>query len=68
MDYFSFWNRKLARSNGSTYQQLHEKWFVQVPGYQGDKTDRGQPKRFDKWYKRPRKAHRLFWRFHQGFV
>jgi hypothetical protein len=27
-----------------------------------DPTNRGQPNRFNKWYKIPRKAHQLYWR------
>jgi hypothetical protein len=44
----------------------HEKikWSHSVPnvGCLIDPTDRGQPNRFEKWYKIPRKAHQLYWR------
>jgi len=44
----------------------HDKirWSHSVPnvGCGIDPTNRGQPNRFDKWYKIPRKAHQLYWR------
>jgi hypothetical protein len=60
-----FWNNPHRLRRESLQQRIHRKWFVQVPGCVGDPTDRGQPERFEKWYKLPRAAHRLFWRTHK---
>jgi hypothetical protein len=48
----------------SFHQKIMSKRSCQVPGCYGDYTDRSQPGRFEKWYKLPRAAHRLFWRTH----
>jgi hypothetical protein len=62
MSHHRFWNdpRRLYRE--STHQKLRNARSVCVPGCIGDRTDRGQPGRFDKWNKLPASAHRLFWR------
>lgn len=59
-----FWNNPRRLYRASPYQRQRERHLCQVPGCRGDPNDRGQPKRFDKWYKLPRKAHQLYWRHH----
>ena len=57
-----FWNDPHRVSRISPHDKI--KWSHSVPnvGCVLDPTNRGQPNRFEKWYKIPRKAHRLFWR------
>jgi hypothetical protein len=64
--YTGYWDRKYRRNfEGSIFDRMRSKHSVSVPGNVCDKTDRGQPNRFNKWYKLPRAAHRLYWRFHK---
>ena len=65
MNYYRFWNDPHRLHRESIHQRIRSKHYVKVPGYRGDPTDRGQPKRFYKWYRIPRAAHRLFWRTHK---
>lgn len=60
-----FWHEEHRLWRESAHQKIRNKRFVQVPGCKGDPFDRGQPKRFQKWYRLPRAAHRLFWRTHK---
>lgn len=46
----------------SPHQKLKFKHSVPNVGCFSDPTDRGQPNRFEKWYKYPRKAHQLYYR------
>jgi hypothetical protein len=63
---FKFWNEPHRLRRASPHQRMTALNGVSVPGHIGDKTDRGQPKRFQKWKKLPDKAHRLFWRLRKG--
>lgn len=59
--YHRYWNEKYRRNPlGSAHEKIRWSHTVQVPGNIGDKK-RGF-KRFDRWYKLPRAAHRLYWR------
>lgn len=62
--YQRYWNTKHRLERQPLWQKIHDKHYCAVPGNKCDPTDRGQPKRFEKWYKLPRAAHRLFWRTH----
>lgn len=62
---FKFWNSPIRINRMSSHQRMRAKHSVQVPGYRGDNTSRNQPGRFEKWYKLPAKAHRLYWRYHK---
>lgn len=66
MSWWSFWNAPHRLNRQSLQQRIHAKHFTRVPGCMGDPTDRGQPKRFERWEKTSRKAHNLFWRTHGG--
>ena len=59
---FKFWNDPHRLHRESAHQRIRRKHSASVPGHIGDRTDRGQPGRFDKWNKLPASAHRLFWR------
>jgi hypothetical protein len=61
---FKFWNAPHRLERESFQQRISYERGTRVPGYIGDYTSRGQPKRFNKWKKLPVKAHRLFWRTH----
>lgn len=61
-NYFRFHNDRHRLTRMSYHDKIREKRWVLVPGCQGDPYDRGQPGRFDKWYRLPRTAHRLFWK------
>ena len=63
---FKFWNTPHRLQRESLHDKIRSKHCAQVPGHIGDPNDRGQPGRFDKWYKLPRKAHLLYWRFHKN--
>jgi hypothetical protein len=60
-----FWNEPHRLRRQSPHQRVMDKHSVHVPGCLGDPNDRGQPKRFERWYKLPRAAHRLYWRHHE---
>ena len=64
---FKFWNDPIRLYRESLHDAIRKKHYVQVPGYIGDLSDRGQPGRFKKWYKLPRAAHQLFWRTHKQY-
>lgn len=62
---FVFWNRKDRLERESPHQKIRNSHSAPCPGNIYDPNDRGQPGRFDKWYKLPDKAHKLYWRFHK---
>ena len=64
MLYIRYWNSRVSRLSQSLQNTIKNKNLCSVPGHLGDATDRGQPGRFDRWYKLPRKAHKLYWRTH----
>lgn len=59
---FAYHNHPSRANRMSPHDRI--RWSHSVPnvGSRGDPTDRGQPNRFDKWYKLPRTAHQLYWR------
>lgn len=60
MQYFKYLQ---SRANAISPHEKHRiKKSVPNVGCILDPTDRGQPNRFEKWYKIPRKAHQLYWR------
>lgn len=63
---FRFWSEPHRLRRESLHQRIRNKHSVQTPGCLGDPTDRGQPGRFDKWYRLPESASRLFWRVRKG--
>jgi hypothetical protein len=63
---FRFWNDPQRTGRSSLHNQIRWRHSAQVPGYQGDSTDRGQPCRFSRWYRLPKRAHQLYWRTHQN--
>lgn len=59
---FRFWNDPHRLRRMSPHDKIKFKRLVPNVGCSIDPTNRGQPNRFDKWYKIPRKAHQLYWR------
>lgn len=57
-----FWNHPDRVNRRSPHDKIKDSHRVPNVGCLIDPTDRGQPNRFDKWYKYPEKAHRLYWR------
>ena len=62
-NYIRYWNNRIAKGMRIT-PVFKQNYYCLVPGYLGDKTHRCFEK-FEKWYKRPRKAHKLYWRLHK---
>ena len=59
---FRFWNDKHRVNRMSPHDKIKLSHSAPNVGCILDPTNRGQPNRFNKWYKIPRKAHRLYWR------
>ena len=68
-DYFKYMCKKYStRTTESLQQRIRFSHTVNVPGCLGDPNDRGQPQRFEKWYKLPKAAHRIYWKHHKKIV
>jgi hypothetical protein len=59
---YRFWNDKRRVNRMSPHDKIKLSHSAPNVGCMLDPTDRGQPNRFNKWYKIPRKAHQLYWR------
>jgi hypothetical protein len=64
---FRFWNEwsRLYREAPRLKLKNKSRTYGAVPGHHFDPNDRGQPKRFEKWHRLPRKAWELYWRHHE---
>lgn len=65
--YYRYINGVFQRQFRPLQQRLRFGHVCTVPGHVGDREGRRRhiPGLFDRWYKRPDRAHRLYWRTHR---